>query len=313
VRDKLAFAARKCAPFWRLSEAATQIEPKRYITVYDGYLDGEWLRRLLTTVDGFHTPEGNILRTGDPKRVVFYWNEMGSPVYRVESVSEYGSRYEYVKMDELRRGPKYEASELKYRSDRSEWIARAAACEGRRCPDIPLHTDREWEGAPDTARCLFPITMRAVQEGEAKIAWETAQDDFAQAAVENERADSEARAFALCRAFGLIAVDEQEGYAWTLAELERPEDRRLGKFLDEARVAFSAAREAVRAYADKQLEARLEEVVGSRDRDRVKALLEPHLSALEVALLNAGDREAEVIRAEMKALQAELARLLERC
>lgn len=313
VSENLALAAHKCAPFWQLTEAATKIEPKRYITVFSEYLEIDWMRRALTTVPNFHIPEGNLLRTGDPKRVVFYWNEMGVPVYRVQSINEYGRRYEFVKMDELRRGPIYRAEELRHQSSDPKLKARSAKCEGKQCPDIPLHTERDWEGAPDPDLGLFHVTMDAVQEGRGKIAWEEAQANRQAEATEAKRISDKAeiRIFALCRATGMIDHDDQLGYHWTIEEIERQEDRCLGKFLDEARGGFNQTREAIKQFVVKRLEAKLEELARSRDREAIEGLFKPHISALEVALLNAGEREAEVLRDEAAVLEAELNKLLE--
>ncbi len=312
VGEKLAFAARKCAPFWQLTESATKIQPKKYINIFSGYLDDDWLRRMVSGIGDFYVSEGNILKTSDPKRIVFYWNEMGVPIYRVTSIDEYGRRYEFVKMDELRRGPIYKADNLKYRSTVPARQAEMAACEGRQCPDIPLHTERGWEGAPDPGEGLFPITMAAVQAGRAKAAWlearATRRAGEADAAAAAARRDI--RAFALCRALGIIDKGE-DGYAWTLAEIDRPKDRVLGKFLDEARKGFDAAREPVRAFALKRMEAQIEEIVSNRDRQAVETRLQAQVAALEVALLKAGPREAKIIEEETAVLADEIAALLE--
>ncbi len=314
VRDNLALAARKCAPFWRLSEGATQIEPKRYITVYGEYLNDDTMRRYLTTVPGFDLPEGNLLRTGDPKRIVFYWNEMGVPIYRVESIDECGHRYEYVKMDELRRGPIYHREELRFHSGDATLEESASRCEGHRCPDIPLHTDRSWEGAPDAEACLFPVTMEAVRENRGKKSWEMTRQQHREATdhaqVLADRA--EIRAFALCRAMGYIALTQDDGYVWAVDEIQRAEDRVLGAFLDDAREGFSRARETVKGFVLKKLEAKLEEVAATRDRAAIEELIKPHLASLEMAILNAGNKEAAVLKEEATVLEDVLKKLLDR-
>lgn len=312
IRDNLAHAARKCAPFWNLSEAATRIEPKRYITVFDDYLKDDWLRRHLTSVSGFGIPEGNLLRTGDPKRLVFYWNEMGVPIYRVTSVNEYGHRYEFVKADELRRGPIYAKDQLRYTSNREAWLERVTASEGHRAPDIPLHIERDWEGAPDANRRLFPVTMEAVQEGRAKIAWEKAREQQKSAVRQAKKSANlaEIRAFALCRALGYIANVPEDGFVWGLPELQRPEDRLLGKFLDEAREGFSKTRDKVMAFAMKKLDARIDELATCRDPAMIEDAIKPHIDSLEVALLNAGPRESAVLEEEIAVLEEELKKLL---
>lgn len=309
IREKLALAARKCAPFWRLSEGATKLSPKRYVTVFSGYLDDQEINAAFNKIHGFDAAKP--LQTGDPKRVVFYWNQMGVPVYRVQSVNEYGNHYQFVKQDELRRGPIYRRSELRYTSGRPEFEAQAAAAEGQRCPDVPLHTERDWEGAPDETHCLFPIDLDAITESRGKVAWEKAcaereQTEVQQAQVE-ERADI--RAFALCRVLGLI-VKQDDHYVWTLEEIKNESDRKLGRFLDEAFESFTKTREAIRRFAEKRVAQRLEELERDRLRETIDGLFNPHLEALEVAILNAGQREGAILRDEQIEVRAELDRLL---
>lgn len=311
IAEVLAQAARQCAPFWRLSEAATKIEPKRYVVVHDEYVRDSALRRRLTDIAGFNVPDTNLLRFGDPKRIVFYWNEMGVPIYRVQSINEYGRRYEFVKKDELRRGRTYHASELRYKTSVPELQQLQARCEGKPYPDVPLHIDRCWEGAPDPERCLFPITMDAVREGRAKLAWEAARARQDEAKARQDEARAEARAFALCRALGLVARVEGEGFVIALSEIKNAEDRALGSFLDEAREAFGRARPEIKGFVLKRMEARLADAVRSRDRATIEQMLRPHLAALEVEVLNARPREAAVIKEEVAELEAELRKLLE--
>jgi hypothetical protein len=311
VREVLAHAAYKCAPFWRLSEEATKIEPKRYITVHDEYRGDEWMRQLLTNVAGFAIPEGNLLPSPEPKRIVFYWNEMGVPIYRVQSIDEYGRRYEFVKADELRRGHRYTASELRFRSCAPEQQQHQAECEGQLCPDVPLHIDRCWEGAPDPKRRLFPITMEAVRQKRAKIAWEAERNRLEEVAEREATDRAEIRAFALCRALGLVTRTEGEGYVFCLDEIKNVEDRALGAFLDEARDAFGKAREVVKGFVLKRMEARLAELVGRRDRAAIEGLLKPYIAALEVEVINARQREAAIIKEELALLEEELRKLLE--
>ncbi|MBI3179983.1 MAG: hypothetical protein HYZ27_10005, partial [Deltaproteobacteria bacterium] len=155
VSQKLAEAAKKCQPFLQLGEGATEIPAKKYVTVSAVYLDDARFRSMLTSISAFQVAVSSLLKSADPKKLVFYWNEMGVTVYTIRSIDEYGNRYEFVKDSELRRGREYRRSEVPYVSSHPRFDEHAAHCEGRKCPDIPLHIDKWWEGAPDEAAVLM--------------------------------------------------------------------------------------------------------------------------------------------------------------
>src|SRR5690606_23063534 len=114
ISHKVQHAARKCAPFLRLNreERATSIEPKRYLLVYRPYLDDPRLKAALVENERFQVKGSDVLHTDDTKRAVFYWSELGMPVYRIESMDDYYDRYHHVKRDEVSRGKVYRWQDL---------------------------------------------------------------------------------------------------------------------------------------------------------------------------------------------------------
>lgn len=313
VQNKLAETAKKCQPFIQLGEGATEIPPKRYVTAYGPYLEDAAFREMLTSIGSFQVPEGALLRSGDPKKLVFYWNEMGVTIYTVRSIDEYGNRYEYVKDSELRRGREYRRTELPYVSHHPRFDEHVARCEGRKFPDIPLHGDRNWEGAPDESARLFPITMRAVREGRGRRAWLEERMKLATLRAKDvEVAErSEVRAFTLALMFGLV-VKKDDGYHFANPKIERREDAFLGRFRDVAYEAFKKAREAVRAWAAKETDERIAAFESARDRIRIEDAFRAHTAALEALQMNVGAKEEAIVAQERVVTQEEVAALLAR-
>jgi len=314
VANKLAETAKKCQPFIQLGEGATEIPPKKYVTAYGPYLEDAAFRAKLTSISSFQVAEAALLRSGDPKKLVFYWNEMGVTIYTIRSIDEYGNRYEYVKDSELRRGRPYLRAELPYVSHHPRFDEHAARCEGRKFPDIPLHSDCHWEGAPEESERLFAITMRAVREGRGRRAWlEERQKAAALHAKDVEVAErTEVRAFTLSTMFGLV-VHKEDGYRWTNPKIERREDQFLGKFRDVAFDAFKKGRDAVRDWATAEIDARLAAFEQARDRARIEEAFKSHVEALEALRMNVGPKEEAILAQErvvvLEVLEAVLVRI----
>ncbi|MBI2898415.1 MAG: hypothetical protein HYY06_32995 [Deltaproteobacteria bacterium] len=313
VSQKLAEAAKKCQPFLQLGEGATEIPAKKYVTVSAVYLDDARFRSMLTSISAFQVAESSLLKSADPKKLVFYWNEMGVTVYTIRSIDEYGNRYEFVKDSELRRGREYRRSEVPYVSSHPRFDEHAAHCEGRKCPDIPLHIDKWWEGAPDEAAVLFPITMRAVREGRAKKAWvEGRRKLAAERARDVEVAErTEVRGFTLAAMFGII-VKKEDGYYWSNPKIEKREDQHLGRFRDVAYDGFKKARDAVRDWAAAEIAARIATLEADRNRARVEEAFRTHLAALETLQMNVGSKEEAILAQERVVAQEELQAVLAR-
>jgi hypothetical protein len=210
ITSKLQYGAKKCAPFLRLAreEHATSIEPKRYVAVYTPYLDDQRLNAALTGNERFPVKGGDVLSTEDPKRVVFYWSELGMPIYRIESMDDYYERYAYVKRDELSRGRTYRWDDLPYQPKGA--AQHAKHCEGRKVPDIPLHTDKRWEGAPDEYQCLAHIAPKQVYGGQGRIAWLESRET-----MQTQRAGEELVHFVFAQCFELVVQREDGQFVFT--------------------------------------------------------------------------------------------------
>ena len=74
-----------------------------------------------------------------------------------------------MKREELSRGKVYRWGDLPYQPRAA--IKHADHCEGRKVPDIPLHIDKRWEGAPDELECLADVAAKAVTAEQGRIAW----------------------------------------------------------------------------------------------------------------------------------------------
>ena len=306
ITNKVQFAARKCAPFLRIvrEEQATTIEPKRYVMVYGSYLDDPRIAAALTGNERFPVKGADVLRLEDPKKVVFYWSELGMPVYRIESVDEYYERYNYVKRDELGRGRVYHWEELPYQPRGG--TAAAKHGEGRKVPDIPLHTDKHWEGAPDEFECLAHVAARAVNSKQGRIAWLEARTN-----MREERAGEELVQFTLAQCFGLVVRRTDKQYAYANDNI--PErDRLLGEFCDEAFERFRGAKLAIREWLTESIAAREEGFVKKRDREGVKALLGQHKEAVGKLRLQLEGKEQSFVEREYHAVDLALQALLDK-
>ncbi len=300
IDEKLAHAARKCQPFLQFDPAGKGIPPKKYICLYKGYRDDEEFKRRITSIQSFAIKEGDLLITGDPKRVVFYWNEVGIPIYRIYSVDTYGAAYETVKTSELARGDVYRNKAV-YVSSRPEIQKQREQFQNVKCPDIPLHTDRNWEGNFDPYLYgLFPITQRAILEGRAKIHWEEERAKRLQAA---EGGAADVRTFTLAIFAGAIVKTDQ---GWTFAnEHLKESDRNLGKWRDTAYRRFAEAKPVIREWVQDTVDDRLRELAQSRDLSP----LEAYYKDLKAARVGMEDHELELANQELKAIEAELEKL----
>jgi hypothetical protein len=306
IVNKVQFAARKCAPFLRIvrEEQATTIEPKRYVMVYGPYLDDPRISAALTANERFPVKGNDVLKLEDPKRVVFYWSELGMPLYRIESIDEYYERYNYVKRDELGRGRVYHWEELPYQPRGGATAAKHG--EGRKVPDIPLHIDKHWEGAPDEFECLAQVAAKAVNAKQGKIAWLEARNT-----MRDERAGEELVQFTLAQCFGLVARRPDKQYAFTNDAI--PErDRVLGEFRDEAFERFRAAKLAIREWLTESITAREDGFVKKRDRDGLKTLLGAYKEAVGKLRLQLEGKEQSFVEREYHAVDQALEALLEK-
>lgn len=305
VASKIQYAAKKCAPFLRLrrEEAATSIEPKRYVTIYTPYLDDARIKGSVTQNERFPVKPGDVLHTADPKKVVFYWSELGMPLYRLESMDDYYDRYHYVKRDELGRGKVYRWGDLPYQPKSA--AKHAEHCEGRKVPDIPLHIDKRWEGAPDEYESLADVAPRAVTAGQGKIAWLSRRET-----MQKQRAGEELVQFVLAQCFGLVVQSEEDGL-FAFANDDIPErDRHLDRFRDRAFDRFRSAKLAIRDWLLETIDQRCGALIEGRDRDGAKAILDAHREALGKLRLQLEGKEHAFVEQEIEATRQALDGLL---
>ena len=300
ISEKVSHAANKCQPFLQFDPSGKNIPPKKYICVYKGYRDDEEFKQRLTNIQGFSIKEGDLMITGDPKRVVFYWNEVGVPIYKVDSVNGYGASYENVKASELTRGSLYK-KKVTLESSREEMEAQRRLFAEKKMPDIPLHTDRNWEGVFDPYLFgLFPITMRAIQENRGRLKWE--QERMSRRSALHGAGEG-VRLFALAVWAGAIKKTD-EGYVINNDALKES-DRELGKWRDTAARNFAKAKDVVQEWAEEQISEHLDEAKKNRDASS----LESHFKQLKNDRVGMEDNEIKLVKQELEVLEAEINKL----
>ncbi len=300
INEKIAHASNKCQPFLQFDPSGKNIPPKKYVCVYRGYREDDVFRRRLTSIQGFAIKEGDLMITGDPKRVVFYWNEVGLPVYKIDSINGYGSSYENVKTSELSRGSAYK-KKVYLESKRPEMEKQRRMFAEKKMPDIPLHTDRNWEGVFDPyIYGLFPITMRAIQENRARIHWE---EERKKRLAERETSGEGIRLFTLAVWSG--AVKKTDGGYVINNDALRETDRELGRWRDAAAIAFAGVREVVREWVEERIDECLQEAAKNRDASS----LENYYKQLRNERVAMEESEIELVKKELEVLDEELRKL----
>lgn len=304
IRHKVHFAAKKCAPFLRLrrEERATGIEPKRYVSSHPTYLDDARLAAALLENERFPIKGGDVLRTDDPKRVTFYWSELGMPLYRLESMDDHYDRYHDVKRDELSRGKVYRWRDLPFQPKHA--ASHAEHCEGRKVPDIPLHIDKRWEGAPDEFACLADVAPKAVVANHGRKAWLEQRDQ-----VRTTRAAEELVSFVWAQCFALVTRTPEGELRFANDDIP-DRDRTLGKFRDAAFARFSDAKLAIREWLVQVIDERQKKFVDDRDRDGAKSLVGAHVEELKRLRLQLEDKEQAFVEQELAAAEQALDALL---
>jgi len=300
IKEKIFHASNKCQPFLQFDPSGKNIPPKKYICIYKGYRDDDSFRKRLTNIQGFSIKEGDLMITGDPKRVVFYWNEVGVPIYKVDSVNGYGAAYENVKASELSRGSLYKKV-VSLESSRPEMEEQRKLFADKKMPDIPLHTDRNWEGVFDPYLFgLFPITMRAVQENRARIRWE---EERSKRKTESETTGAGIRLFALASWCGSIKKTDT-GYIINNDALKKS-DKELGKWRDTAANNFAKLKEVIIEWAEEKVE----EALHAAKRNRDTSSLEDHYSRLKDERVGMEDNEISLVKQELSFLEQEIEKL----
>lgn len=286
----------------RREERATSIEPKRYVVTHPAYLDDDKVKAALLENERFPVKGGDVLRQDDPKRVTFYWSELGMPLYRIESMDDYYDRYHYVKRDELARGKVYRWQDLPFQPKHA--ATHAEHCEGRKVPDIPLHIDKRWEGAPDELSCLADIAPKAVVAGHGRKAWLEKRDR-----VQSNRAAEELVQFVWAQCLGLVAATEDGEFRFANEDI--PErDRNLGRFRDAAFARFREAKLPIREWLVQAIDEKQSKFVEDRDKTGANSLVGAHLDELKRLRLALEGKEQVFVEQELAAAQQALEALL---
>ncbi|MEM9488684.1 MAG: hypothetical protein AAGC55_06040 [Myxococcota bacterium] len=290
IQDKLDFAASKCQPFITLAVGAPYLPEKAYCVVARQYREslGQPLRQLSSLpMDG-----GQLIDGENPHKLIFYVAKLGCALHAIKSLVDYERRYLAVKEMELAESGKVPGLP-------------------RGVPQIPIHQDSNWEGAPDSERRLFRVSIDGVKTGDAKLAWiERNKAQLAEAAESAEVLD-DLKDFTLGVAFGYIAHHD-DGPAGPGYYLEDDslvaDDRRLGKFRDQAFARYRKRNDAQKKWLHKQWMARLAAIEEERDYAALKQRFADHEAALDTALKNAerlgGKPFAEHVRREKESFHA---------
>lgn len=302
INEKVTHASSKCQPFLQFDPAGKNIPPKKYICLYRGYREDAEFKQRLTNIQGFAIKEGDLMITGDPKRVVFYWNEVGVPLYKINSIDGYGASYETVKISELNQGDLYEKKATTLISARPEMEAQRKLFAQKKCPDIPLHTDRNWEGAFDPYLFgLFPLTMRAVQENRGRIHWEQQR---AKRAAAMEGGSEDVRAFTLA-VWARAIVQTDDGYVINNDAIKNQAEKTLGKWRDTACRNFGKAKSVIKEWAAEEVE----EALDALKRNRDVSPLETYRKKLKDARVAMEDNEIAQVKEELEILSTEIEKL----
>ncbi len=263
VKDKLDHAASKCQPFITPGVGAPLLPDKAYVVLHADYLAalGEPISRLAS----HRIDRGQVIAGEDPHEAVFYYAQLGIPLHAVKSLGEYERRYFAVKEKELAEGAKV--------SGLPPGV-----------PQIPIHQDQSWEGAPDPETRLFRISIDGVKENDAKIAYDERMRKRRARKGEAAATVDDLRDFTLGVAFGLVEHKKEgaagEGYYLTDADLPEA-DRRLGKFRDQAFKSYRGKGEVQKAWLRKGYGARLGKLEEDRDLATLRSMLDAHIGEME--------------------------------
>ncbi|UQA59047.1 tubulin-like doman-containing protein [Polyangium aurulentum] len=258
IKDKLEHASVKCAPFVTLGAGAPLLPDKAYAVMHHDYERS--LGPVLAHLASHRVDRGQIVPSERPGEVIFYLARLGCPLHAVKSLSDYERRYRAVKDKELSEGAKVPGLP-------------------KGVPQIPIHIDKNWEGAPDPDTRLFRISIDGVKEGDSKISWAERIEKVRDERGEHQDENDDLRDFTLAIAFGLIRRADS-GYL--LDDPDLPEDRRkLGKFRDQAFAGYRGRIEAQKVWVRRGWLARLVALEEERDVARLRAICEEHVTELE--------------------------------
>lgn len=289
LKDKLDHAASKCQPFVTLGVGAPYLPEKAYCVLAPRYREA--LGRTLSQLGALTIDRGQIIDGEDPHKIVFYVAKLGCALHAVKSLVDYERRYLAVKKMELEEGSK------------------VPGLPGG-VPQIPIHQDANWEGAPDPEERLFRVSLQGVKDDDAKLAWIQRNREMLADAREAAEALDDLADFTLGVAFGYIKPYGDDGPAGKGYYLEdqdlRAEVRRLGKFRDQAFESYRSRNDSQKQWLHKAWKKDLTALEEERDYGAIREVFDKHLADLERALKNAdelgGKPFAEHVTAEKESL-----------
>lgn len=269
IKDKLEHAATKCDPFITLSVGAPLLPKKAYVVMNADYhlsLSGYLAHLAVHRVD-----KEQLIPSEDRHQIVFYAAFLGCPLHSVKSITEYEKRYFVVKQKELSEGAKV--------------VGLPAGV-----PQIPLHQDKNWEGAPDTETRLFRISIEGVKENDSKLAYAERMAKRSERQGETVQTSDELRDFTLACAFSVIRHDKAgpagEGFYLEDPDL-LPEQRKLGRFRDQAFASYRSRVDMQKSWVRKKYAALLGELEAERNSAKIKEILNAYSAELERAVKTA--------------------------
>ena len=269
ILDKLDFTASKCQPFITLGVGAPYLPAKAYAVLYHPYI--EVLSSELAQLSELPMDKGQIIEGEDPHKIVFYKAQLGCSLHAIKSLVDYERRYNAVKQMELDEGAKVPG-------------------QPENTPQIPLHQDGNWEGAPDPDSRLFRISIEGVKANDSKIAWYERVKDKVAAAVDGKAAGTELSDFTLGIVFGHIEFEREgvSGDGFYLRDETISENRRrLGKFRDQAFEAYRNRNTAQKEWLRIAWSESFKKYTEERDYDKLKVILDAHAVQIESELKNA--------------------------
>ena len=288
IKDKLDFAAGKCQPFITLAVGAPYLPEKAFCVMNETYI--ETLGDALADLASLKFDTGQMIPTEDTHQIIFYKAQLGCALHAIKSLVEYERRYFAVKTMEIEQGSKMPGHP-------------------KGAPQIPLHQDANWEGAPDKKTALFRISIEGVKEDQSKLAWAKTSEKAEKAANDALNELRELRDFALGLVFGHIThrEDGEAGPGYYMEDPDlRADDQRLGKFRDQAFRALQKRADAQKDWLRKSWEATFDKFNEDRAFDQLKGLFDAELKELDAALKNSSrlggrkfsthvEREKEII------------------
>lgn len=269
IADKLDFAASKCQPFVTLGAGAPYLPTKTYCVVSEQYRES--LGRPLAQLGALPMDHSQLIEGENPHKLIFYVAKLGCALHAIKSLIDYERRYLAVKKMELEEGAKVPGQ-----------------LDG--VPQIPIHQDGNWEGAPDAEQRLFRVSIEGVKEGDSKLAWVERNKSALNHARESAEALDDLKDFSLGIAFGHIhlVTDGPADPGYYLADDSLIESaRRLGKFRDQAFVEYRGRNDAQKQWLHKQWMTSVGRLEAEREYDELQEVLNRHITAMDTDLKNA--------------------------